>query len=183
VTRPAPQLEAIVERVEQAKGLDGLATAAQGIVRRVFADGPVGDVLRGAPLGHPLHPGLVAVPIGAWSLAPLMDILGDARAARRLTAIGCVSAIPAAACGAADWASTEGAQRRVGFVHALVNDTALTCFTLSWRARRRGERGRGVLLSLAGLGLVSAGGWLGGHLAYSLGVGVDTTAFRERDPG
>jgi uncharacterized membrane protein len=180
MTRPAPPLEALVERIEQERALDGVAGAAQGLLRRVIPDGGI-DVLRGKPLGHPLHPGLVAVPIGAWTLAPLVDLMGDARAARRLTAIGCLSAIPAAACGAADWASTEGAQRRVGLVHALVNDSALTFFTLSWRARRRGDRGRGFLLSLVGLGLLSAGGWLGGHLAYSMGVGVDTTHFRRRE--
>jgi hypothetical protein len=40
-----------------------------------------------------------------------------------------------------------------------------------------------LVLSLAGGGLLGAGGWLGGHLAYSLGVGVDTTSFLDRRVG
>src|SRR3954471_16601075 len=50
---------------------------------------------------------------------------------------------------------------------------------MSWLARRRGRRARGVGLSLAGAGLISVSGWLGGHLSYSLGIGVDTTAFQQ----
>jgi len=149
--------------------------AAQGHPR-----GPAKEVLRGTPLGHPLHPALVAVPIGAWASATLFDLLGDDAGARRLTAIGCLAALPAALAGGTDWLSTDGAQRRVGMVHALLNDAALTCYTLSWRARRRGARSRGLVLSLAGGGLLGAGAWLGGHLAYSLGVGVETANFLDR---
>jgi nitrite reductase/ring-hydroxylating ferredoxin subunit len=35
----------------------------------------------------------------------------------------------------------------------------------------------GTVSALAGLGVLTFSGWLGGHLAYALGVGVDTTAF------
>ena len=37
-------------------------------------------------------------------------------------------------------------------------------------------------LSLAGYAVAGLGGWLGGHLAYALGVGVDTTAFQHLPP-
>jgi hypothetical protein len=43
----------------------------------------------------------------------------------------------------------------------------------SYAARRRGARGRGKLLSLAGSAVLGCGGWLGGHLSYTLGAGVD----------
>ena len=43
----------------------------------------------------------------------------------------------------------------------------------SYLARRRGVRGRGKLLSLAGSAALGCGGWLGGHLSYTLGAGVD----------
>jgi nitrite reductase/ring-hydroxylating ferredoxin subunit len=49
-------------------------------------------------------------------------------------------------------------------------------------ARGGGARGRGKLLAMAGMGAVSAGGWLGGHLSYAEGVGVDNTVF-EQYPG
>jgi uncharacterized membrane protein len=160
--------------VEQATVLDRPAATVQGWLKKAIPDGPVADLLHGEPLGHPLHPAIVAVPLGAWASATVFDLLGDGDGARRLTAIGCIAALPAALTGGTDWRSTDGAQRRVGIVHAVVNDAALTCYTLSWWARHRGSRGRGVQLSLAGLGLVSVGGWLGGHLAFSQGVGVDT---------
>jgi nitrite reductase/ring-hydroxylating ferredoxin subunit len=67
--------------------------------------------------------------------------------------------------------------RRAGILHALTNGTAVGLMTASWAARRSGRTGRGKLLSLAGMSLLGAGGWLGGHLSYAQGVGVDTTAF------
>lgn len=94
-----------------------------------------------------------------------------------------MAALPAAFAGGTDWLSTDGEQRLVGLVHAVLNDAALTCYTLSWRTRRGGARRRGLVLSLAGGGLLGAGGWLGGHPAYSLGVGVDTTSFLDRRVG
>jgi uncharacterized membrane protein len=177
-------MDEIIGQIEQTHSLDAPAATVQSWVRKVIPPGPVDDLLRGKPLGHPLHPALVTLPIGAWTSAIAADLVGEPGAARKLTALGCVSALPAAAAGAVDWVGTEGAARRVGLVHALVNDTALICFTMSWRARRGGSRGRGFLLSLAGAGVLTAGAWLGGHLAYSQGVGVDVTSFlaREADP-
>ncbi|MEP7178500.1 MAG: Rieske (2Fe-2S) protein, partial [Pseudonocardiales bacterium] len=49
----------------------------------------------------------------------------------------------------------------------------------SWLVRRRGHHLRGVGLSLAGAAVLGGAAWLGGHLAYALGVGVDTTAFQQ----
>jgi nitrite reductase/ring-hydroxylating ferredoxin subunit/uncharacterized membrane protein len=122
---------------------------------------------------------LVAVPIGAWVSSAVFDATGNGPAARRLIGLGCLAAVPAAASGANDWITTTGAERRVGLVHAALNDTAVLTYWLSWRARRRGKRAKGVALSLAGAGFLSAAGWLGGHLAYAQGVGVDTTAFQQ----
>jgi uncharacterized membrane protein len=173
-------MEPIVGPIEQARGLDGPAAATQALVRKIVPSGPAEDLLRGRPLGHPLHPAAAVLPIGAWTSAVAADLLGEPAAARKLTAVGCLTALPAAIAGAVDWATTDGAQRRVGLVHAAVNGSALVCFTLSWRARRRGRRVRGFLDSLAGAGLVTAGAWLGGHLAYSQGVGVDLTDFAAR---
>ena len=180
--RTLPPLEALADRIENAEALDGVAARVQQLIRKALP--PAAEqALRGAPLGHPLHPALVAVPIGAWTSATLLDLLGEGSAAQKLTALGCLAALPTAAAGAADWASTSGAQRRTGLVHAAVNDVALATYLLSWQSRRRGHRMRGVLLSLVGGGLLGAGGWLGGHLAYAQGVGVDTADFRRRSAG
>jgi nitrite reductase/ring-hydroxylating ferredoxin subunit len=66
-------------------------------------------------------------------------------------------------------------------VHAASNAVALTAYTASLAARRRGARGRGKLLGLAGFAALSAGGFLGGHMTYAQGVGPNQTAF-DRGP-
>jgi nitrite reductase/ring-hydroxylating ferredoxin subunit/uncharacterized membrane protein len=177
---PAP-LERLVTRIEDAESLDGTAALGASALRKVLPQqGRLTDLLSGTPFTHPAHPALVLVPIGAWVSATVLDLTGgDARAARRLVAVGNLSAVPAAVTGANDWLTTQGAERRVGLVHAGLNYTALTLQLLSSRARRRGHRVRGALLSLTATSVVAASGWLGGHLAYALGVGVDTTVFEQ----
>ncbi len=170
----------LVERVERASSLDAAATATQGFAQRVLAPGPVKNALCGTWLGHPLHPLLVAVPIGSWLDATALDLVGgpgSRRTAQRLIGIGVLAALPTAVAGVADWTDTADAERRVGFVHAAGNAVAIALFGASWWARRRHRRGAGVALALAGNGVLVLTGHLGGHLSYSLGVGVDTTAF------
>jgi nitrite reductase/ring-hydroxylating ferredoxin subunit/uncharacterized membrane protein len=171
--------ERLVDGVERAQYLDRGADALSKAVRRVIPHGPVEDTLAGTPIGHPAHPLLVTVPIGAWTSALVLDaVRADAKASRHLVGLGIVSALPAAAAGATDWLSTGGAERRVGLVHAAANYSGLGLQVASWFARRRGSRGRGTALSAAGALFLGVGGWLGGHLSYALGVGVDTTAFQ-----
>jgi uncharacterized membrane protein len=168
--RPCPE---IVHTIEQAQGLDGAAEAIQRAGRSVLGTGSVRRVLSGAPIGHPLHPALVAVPIGAWLSASMLDLTpGNRAAARRLIGFGCLAALPTAVAGTADWLDTTGADRRVGLVHAGLNDLALTIYLTSWRSRRHGHHASGAVLALAGSGVLAAAGWLGAHLAYSRGVGV-----------
>jgi hypothetical protein len=83
------------------------------------------------------------------------------------------------ATGWSDWADVEQgnpAVRRSGLVHAVANGTATALMIGSYLARKRGARGRGRLLSLAGSAALGAGGWLGGHLSYTLGAGVTAGA-------
>lgn len=179
--RVAQLLDAAAARIEQAAWLDPAADAVGSLVRRILPRGPIRDTASGTPVAHPLHPVLVGIPIGSWTAATYLDLLGgkrNRRAARRLVGLGNLAAVPTAITGANDWAYTLGAERRVGFAHALLNDVALTLFAGSWWARRRGRPIPGIALSLAGSSVLGAAGWLGGHLAYGLGVGVDTTAFQ-----
>ena len=89
-----------------------------------------------------------------------------------------LAAIPTAASGLKDWRYTVGGERRVGLAHAGLNTLALVAYAgelvaappgASWRRNRP--------LRFGGTALTAAG-WLGGHLSYALGVGVDTTAFQ-----
>ena len=58
------------------------------------------DLLSGVAVGHPLHPALVAVPIGAFTGAMALDLTGrEQSAARILVGLGLLSSVPAAAAG------------------------------------------------------------------------------------
>jgi nitrite reductase/ring-hydroxylating ferredoxin subunit len=94
-----------------------------------------------------------------------------------------LSAVPTALSGLADWSDTSGRTRRVGIAHALLNSAGLVAFTLSWRARRRGHHGRGLLFTVAGSAAVNVAASLGGHLVYRTGTGVDVNAFEHGPKG
>lgn len=171
----------LTDVLERARGLDGLAKPLSKAVAKVIPRGPVNDLLSGTAMGHPAHPAVVLMPLGSWLSATLLDAFGgpgSQDAARRLLCAGNVAALPVALSGANDWMDTEGPERRVGLVHALANVGSLSLFTASWVVRRRGDHRTGVALSACGMALASGAGWLGGHLAYAMGVGVDTTAFQ-----
>ena len=172
------RLAAATGRLE---ALDGPAKRVAKTVRAVLPAGPVKDVLSGTPLGHPAHPVLTDVPIGSWTSAVVLDLIGGSEsrtAARRLVAVGILASLPTAASGYSDWADSEMSSdsvRRTGLVHAASNAAAIGLFTASYLARRRGEGGR--LLALAGAGAMTVGGHLGGHLSFVEGVGVNQTVF------
>jgi nitrite reductase/ring-hydroxylating ferredoxin subunit len=173
-----------VEQVENLKSLDGPCGTVSGAVTRVTGSRAVKNTLSGTWLGHPLHPALSDLPIGAWVMASLLDLTAGepgARAARLLVGTGLVAAVPTAAAGAADWSDTYGATQRVGLVHGACNATATVLQAGSWLARRRGCRGAGVVLSGVGLGLTLSAAYLGGHLSFVRGAGVNHTAFQEAD--
>ncbi len=175
--------EAVTAWIEGSTPLDAIAEPLQRAIRAaVPQQTKAKDLLSGTWLGHPLHPPLTDVVIGAWSGALLLDLLGGERAGQaseRLLAVGILAAVPTAAAGASDWAELLGASRRVGIVHAAGNSTALVLHGLSLAQRRRGRRGRGIALSAIGYGIAAFSAWLGGHLSFRRGVGVDQTAFED----
>ena len=167
-------------RLERAEFLDPAAKVVTGVVNAVLPGGPVKDALHGRWLGHPVHPILVALPIGLWSGTSLLDLTpGDTRrAAKRLVGAGVLAVLPTAATGYADWSELGAFERpkRVGLVHAAANAITTAFYAASWLARQRGDQARGRRLALLGLVGLGVGGYLGGHLAYSQGVGVDRNA-------
>jgi nitrite reductase/ring-hydroxylating ferredoxin subunit/uncharacterized membrane protein len=186
VTRQLTPLEPVLARIEASEGLDPVAKAAGKAVRQALTGSALKDVLSGTWLGHAVHPMLTDVVIGSFTSASLLDLLlpgGDGRASRRLIGVGLLAYLPTAAAGASDWADTEPVNdgvRRAGLVHAGCNAVGAALYGASWRVRKRGARRRGVLLGLGGLTVLLAGGYLGGHLSLSKGVGPDQTVF---DPG
>ncbi len=173
----------LIERIASAEQLDAVTAPLAKFVGQASASDPVKNALSGNWLGHQLHPLLTDVTIGAWTSVPVVDLLGGRRgadAARLLTGFGILSAVPTAASGLSDWAETYGPEMRVGFVHAVGNVAGLLLQVSSYLARRRGHRVHGAVLSAAALGVTAGAGYLGGHLVYGLGVGVNHAAFEHR---
>lgn len=172
--RSLPQLDRTVEAIERAKGLDSTAQLTKKAVDSALPNPTVRDALHGVWLGHPLHPALILLPLGSWMSASLLDFLPGRRdAARTLVGVGLATAVPAAAAGWSDWSDLHPQQQRVGLVHAAANVVTVGLQFASWRARRQGRQARGVVLSLAAVGLSSAAAYLGGHLAYRQGAMVN----------
>ena len=168
----------MMERLESNETLDTPGQTIGRTVRSLLGDGTVKDALSGVWLGHPLHPILTDIPIGVWTSSVLLDWTGgegSQPASDRLILIGLLAAGASAASGWSDWADAEpddARVRRSGLIHAAANGSAVMLMLGSYAARKRGARGRGRLLSLVGSGALGAGGWLGGHLTYTLGAGV-----------
>lgn len=171
--------------LESVEALDPVALKLAKAVGTAVPVGAARDTLSGTVLGHALHPLLTDVVIGSFTSATLLDLLGgddSGRASERLIEVGLATAAPTVASGLTDWAFTVFGDRRarpVGLVHATANLTASTMYAASLVARRRGARGRGKLLAAAGGAALAVGGFLGGHLSFTRGVGVNQTAFDE----
>ena len=178
------RLHELTDQIGANSAIDRVAKPATEALHKVIPAGPVKDALSGTWLGHPAHPLLTDVTIGAFTSAVLLDLLGGRKAqpaAKLLIRIGILSALPTAATGASDWSETIGRERRIGAVHAVSNTTALLLMTASLRARTRGHRIVGRLLALAGAGALGGGGYLGGHLSVRRGIGVNH-AFLDHGP-
>ncbi|MEU7893606.1 Rieske 2Fe-2S domain-containing protein [Nonomuraea sp. NPDC049152] len=164
----------LADRLEKSRSMDRPIRALAKAVREKIRPGTLRDLLHGVPTGKPLHPPLANVTIGCWVSATLLDFVkADPRAARTLIAAGLAGALPTAAAGVTDWSSLHLEQQRVGFVHMLVNLSALGLFSGSLALRLAGREGGGKALSLVGLGAAAVGGYLGGHLAYRQAAGAN----------
>ncbi|MBF6591724.1 MAG: Rieske 2Fe-2S domain-containing protein [Ktedonobacterales bacterium] len=159
-------------------------TVQRGLYHAVNAGGPLGrrisDFLNGSRLGHPLHPAVTDVPIGAWTVALALDGVQMLTKARRFlpgadaaVAIGLVGALFSAASGLADWQYSAGRARRIGLAHALLNTTATSLYATSFICRLRGKRKSGQLTGTLGFAAVCVGSFLGGDLSYRERMGMN----------
>lgn len=172
------------KRLEQNTALDTPVRLVQPLVDALLADKARADALQGMWLGHAVHPLLVMVPIGSWTSASVLDLVGgreSRKAAQKLVALGVLSFPSAALTGWAEWggAAREQRDKRVGVVHAVSNIAAASLFAASWSARRRHSHRRGVALGLAGHAAVGLGGFLGGHLTEARKVASRHPEFEE----
>lgn len=147
------------------------------------------NFLHGIWLGHPLHPILTDIPLGAYTATAVMDVIElcgnknyKSGADISLT-IGLTGAAGAAVTGITDWTGTTGQNRRIGMMHATLNVGATLLNTLSFILRKRkSSRKLGIGISLTAYGITALAAYLGGHLVYDQQMGVDHTAGLGRFP-
>ena len=174
-------LREVPQRLEEMEALDEVSRQLGQVVTSVAEPGSdVNGILSGTWMGHPLHPMLTDVAIGAYTGAVVLDLLGGRKlrkAADRLIAVGLVSTVPTVAAGLNDWSTLGTKDQRVGVGHATANAVASLLYGASWVSRKRGRRLRGRLLALVALAITGVGGFIGADLTYRRGAGVDHTAF------
>lgn len=168
---PLPIIEDLTTQLERQEALDPLIDRIADVVRTALPpEAARTRALQGEWLGHPLHPMLTDLPIGCWTSAWVLDLVGGERsqpAADLFVGLGVVSAVPTALAGWADWSTLPTPARRVGVVHVAAIAAATGLYAGSWVARRRGARTTGVVLGHLGATVATVGGYLGGHLAFA----------------
>jgi len=148
---------------------------------------PVSAALAGA-YGHPFHPILVTVPIGAWVCSLVFDIASQVvdrsgfltQGSEWLIGIGIVGALAAASVGFLDLLVIRTGTRafRTALLHMSLNLAVTAAYIVNfiWRLGEY-ESGGAVaagplVLSLVSLAVLAISGFLGGKLAYRYGVRV-----------
>jgi uncharacterized membrane protein len=146
----------------------------------------VAVLLHGLP-GHPLHPPLTDATIGMFVLAAGLAVLAALGVSEDATGKACwlaligglIVALPTAATGFADWIRLDwgSARWRTATQHLTAMLTAVTLFAVAaWLQHRGWQRGGvttgGLVFSVAGLVVLTVGGWLGGTIVFVHGVRV-----------
>jgi uncharacterized membrane protein len=148
---------------------------------------PVSAALTG-PYGHPFHPMLVTVPIGAWTTSLVFDIASHvaanpaflAQGSTWLIAIGVIGALIAGMIGFLDLAAIPGGTPafRTGLLHMSLVLLATFGYVGGFVWRQSGHAPPGpvpagpLALSVLSLAVLGVGGFLGGKLVFRYGVRV-----------
>lgn len=132
---------------------------------------------------HPIHPMLVAFPIGLWVFSLVCDVIyaiGWGSAAWKDVAFytmagGIVGALLAAVPGFIDLFSLSGKRLKIGVAHMIINLSLVAIFAANlWlRTKNMPNATLPVVLSVIGVVLLIVSGWLGGELIYVYGVAVE----------
>ena len=138
------------------------------------------------PYGHPFHPILVTVPIGAWVASLVFDVVSRssddpeifATGSYWLIGLGVLGALAAAVFGFLDLLRIPSGTpaHRTGLLHMGLNLAVAAAFAVSFLLRRGDtdeEVSAGLIaLSVVALAALGLSGWLGGKLTYRYGVRV-----------
>jgi nitrite reductase/ring-hydroxylating ferredoxin subunit/uncharacterized membrane protein len=175
--------QSLVEALGEQDWLDQVGNTVQPIIDRALmttGGQPLKDFLHGVWLGHPLHPVLTDIPLGAWTVAIVLDALdeingrdGFGRGAEAAVTIGLAGAVGAAVTGMTDWEHLDRQPRRVGLLHGILNTTAALLYARSLQLRKRRQRRAGRGFALLGYTVSMAAAYLGGKLVYEDRIGVN----------
>jgi nitrite reductase/ring-hydroxylating ferredoxin subunit/uncharacterized membrane protein len=183
--------EQVENRIISSSLVKKISAPVDALLNRCFqttALRPLKIFLNGSWLGHPLHPLLTDIPIGAWTLTIILDLIGLAfklpqlGVASSITAgIGVAGAGAAIAAGLMDWMDVDPPEKAVGMVHAIVNTSATVIFLASFLMRWSDHwelSWEAFAVALVGCALVMGGGYLGGGMVYHMGVMINRNAYR-----
>ena len=186
--------ELLLDRVLRRQGwMDRVADPVQGLVGGFYGGlGRPGRALKNlmhgtTVLGHPLHPAVTDVPLGAWTVGVIADWLAviTGRVSPQVgdiaLVVGLIGAAGAVLSGYTDFHETYGHERRTALTHGLTMTTAVVLFLISLVLRLLGPNfhlSAVVLATLAFL-LALGGSYVGGHLTFGLGTMVNRNAFAD----
>jgi uncharacterized membrane protein/nitrite reductase/ring-hydroxylating ferredoxin subunit len=154
-------------------------------------------LLEGKPLHHPLHPLLVHFPIGLFFFSFVLDMAslifrsepGLVAGAFYSMALGLVGALIAAGPGFVDYSGIrrDHPARRTATWHMLLNLCAVALYAANLYLRRgplavASVPTIGLVLSFAGVALLSVSGYLGGTMVYGDGISVGRHRRRTSTP-
>jgi nitrite reductase/ring-hydroxylating ferredoxin subunit/uncharacterized membrane protein len=171
-----------IERIldAQAAWADPLGKLFVAIFSALYKPVPViKDLLNGVWLGHPLHPAITDVPIGAYVVALVLDFTGQRSASTAAIGVGIVFMLVAALAGYADYIDLENKPRQFGTIHSSLMLVALVFYVVSFLMRLGATPSPAeVWLSVIGFLIVITSAYVGGELVYNLGTQVDRHAWR-----
>ena len=141
---------------------------------------PIKDFLNGTWLGHPVHSAATDLPIGALTVAIVLELVGQHPAANLALLVAVVSIGASIVTGLADYTDVDGTARTRATVHATVMLIALALFIVSLVIRNGNPPDRTVatLLVLIGFAVISLGAAIGGDLVFLIGTHVNRHAWR-----
>jgi uncharacterized membrane protein/nitrite reductase/ring-hydroxylating ferredoxin subunit len=145
------------------------------------------DFLEGKPFRHPIHPMLVHFPIGLFILSLLLDLASLVfpgvpdlvRGSFYAMLLGLITALLAAVPGFIDYTDirTDHPGRPTATTHMILNLLVVAVYAINLGVRSSSLADSKIsigplVLSLIGVILLSASGYLGGRLVYDEGIAV-----------
>jgi len=186
-------IAALVDRlIRSQRWLEPFGGVIQKVVGAIYK--PLGEpgqrlksFLHGTWLGHALHPVIVDVPLGAWTVAIVADLVAFTGKVSPQVGdfgvfIGLLASIAALVTGYTDHHETYGRELRVATAHALFMTATILLYAASFFLRWLGDasmHGPAVWIAVAGYALLITGAYLGGDLVFALGTMVNRHAFSE----